>query len=68
MTVTIDKDTIRRWRQEAQRRRASAAAMDDPQARLGMLNAARSYDEMADEAEARADGAAATGRAPASAG
>ena len=49
--VTVSKDTIRRWRREAAARRAAAATMADPQARLGLLNAARSYDELADNAE-----------------
>ncbi|HEX6843194.1 MAG TPA: hypothetical protein VF113_16795 [Stellaceae bacterium] len=49
--VTVSSDTIRRWRREAADRRAAAATMADPQARLGLLNAARSYDELADNAE-----------------
>lgn len=55
--VTVSKDTIRRWRREAADRRAAAATMADPQARLGLLNAARSYDELADNAELLIDGA-----------
>jgi len=51
-SVTVSSDTIRRWRREAADRRAVAATMADPQARLGLLNAARSYDELADNAEA----------------
>jgi len=50
--VTVSKDTIRRWRRDAAERRAAAATVADPQARLGLLNAARSYDELADNAEA----------------
>ena len=49
--MTASKDTIQRWRQKAADRRAAAAAMADPQARLGLLNAARSYEELADNAE-----------------
>jgi hypothetical protein len=56
--VAIDKDTIRRWRSEADARRIWAAGMADLQARLGILNAARSYDALADNAEARVAGAA----------
>jgi hypothetical protein len=55
--VTVSKDTIWRWRREAADRRAAAATMADPQARLGLLNAARSYDELADNAELLIDGA-----------
>ena len=51
-SVTVSSDTIRRWRREAADRRAAAATMADPQARVGLLNAARSYDELADNAEA----------------
>ena len=50
--VTVSNDTIRRWRREAAERRAAAATVADPQARIGLLNAARSYDELADNAEA----------------
>ena len=56
--VTVSKDTIRRWRREAADRRAAAAKMADPQARLGLLNAARSYDELADNAETLTESAA----------
>ena len=62
--VTVSKDTIRRWRREAADRRASAATMADPQARRGLLNAARSYDELADNAETII-GSAADGRSEA---
>lgn len=57
-TVTVTKDTIQRWRMAADERRAAAAKMADPQARLGMLNAARCYDDLADSAEAQRDSAA----------
>jgi len=56
--VTVSKGTIRRWRMEADERRASAARMTDPQARLGILNAARIYDELANNAEAHFESAA----------
>jgi hypothetical protein len=56
--VTVSKDTIRRWRREAADRRAAAATAADPQARRGLLNAARSYDELADNAERRIESAA----------
>jgi thioesterase domain-containing protein len=56
-SVTVSMDTIRRWRREAADRRAAAAAVADPQARLGLLNAARSYDDLADSAEEFIDGA-----------
>jgi hypothetical protein len=56
--VTVSRDTIRRWRLAASERRAAAAKMTDPKARLGLLNAARSYDDLADSAEAPGDGAA----------
>jgi hypothetical protein len=55
--VTVSEDTIRRWRREAVDRRAAAATMADPQARRGLLNAARSYDELADNAERRSESA-----------
>lgn len=57
-SVTVSKDTIRRWRREAADRRAAAATVADPQARRGLLNAARSYDELADNAERRIESAA----------
>jgi len=60
----IDRDTIRRWRREADARRASAAAMTDQQARQGMLNAAYGYDALADDAEARFGLAATAPAAP----
>ena len=56
--VTVSKDTIRRWRREAADRRAAAASVADPQARIGLLNAARSYDELADHAETLIESAA----------
>jgi hypothetical protein len=56
--VTVTRDTIQRWRMAADERRAAAATMTDPKARLGMLNAARSYDDLADSAEAQRDSAA----------
>jgi hypothetical protein len=36
--------------------RAAAQNMTDPSARIGMLNAARTYDEIANNAEARLQG------------
>jgi len=57
-SVTVSKDTIRRWRREAADRRAAAATVADPQARRGLLNAALSYDELADNAERRIESAA----------
>ena len=56
--MTVTRDTIQRWRMAADERRAAAAKMADPQARLGMLNAARSYDDLADSAEAQRESAA----------
>jgi len=56
--VTVSKDTIRRWRREAADRRAAAVGVTDPQARIGLLNAARSYDELADHAETFIESAA----------
>lgn len=53
--MSVTRDTIRRWRMAAEERRAAAAKLTDPQARRGMLNAARSYDDMADSAEASCD-------------
>ena len=57
-SMTVSRDTICRWRREAAARRAAAAGVADPQARLGLLNAARSYDELADNAETLLAGAA----------
>jgi hypothetical protein len=42
---------IRDWRVQAERLRAVASTMKDEVARRGLLNAAATYDAMADEAE-----------------
>ena len=42
---------IRNWRLKAAELRAVADNMKDPAARIGMLNAAATYETLADEAE-----------------
>ncbi len=47
-----DQARIRSWRKRAEELRAAAENMKDPMACRGMLNAAASYDRLADAAEA----------------
>jgi hypothetical protein len=54
--VTDETQSIRRWRMKADELKAAAENMTDRLARIGLLNAARSYDEMANHAEARLQG------------
>jgi hypothetical protein len=56
--VERERARIRDWRKRAEELRTVAGNMKDAEARLGMLNAAASYDSLADDAEGRA----ATGR------
>lgn len=46
-------EDIRVWRLRAEELRMLASTMEDASARLGVLGAARSYDAMAADAEAR---------------
>jgi len=43
---------IRLWRLQAEQLRVLASTIEDPSAKLGVLNAARSYDAIAANAEA----------------
>ncbi len=47
-----DQARIRSWRKRAEELRAAAENVKDPMARRGMLNAAASYDRLADAGEA----------------
>ena len=47
----MNEARIRGWRLRAEELHAVAGNMKDPEARRGMLNAARAYERMADEAE-----------------
>jgi hypothetical protein len=53
---------IRDWRMRAEELRVVAESMEDPLARRGMLNAAATYQAMADEAEAASRATTASGR------
>lgn len=56
----MDRARIQNWRQRAEELRSAAENMRDPAARRGMLNAAASYDAMAEEAETNEQPAAGT--------
>jgi hypothetical protein len=57
----MSKARIRDWRMRAEELRVVAENMEDPVARRGMLNAAATYQAMADEAEAAARAATRSG-------